>query len=304
MCERERDIRRRDHPAERTADEISARGADRSLEYVPDEAQAREEQDEQPHLPRPNRLIRTVRPLRQQRQDDERHDREAHASTQFRVVDPMDEGMEPRLFDQQQHLDGDDAARDPGQTHPRQETGSDQENRRHFGGAVDLLPARSGVCRDRQCDRAGDEQRGNRGCFFGEPTGDASNRAEHRKRAHAGEARGRAVGVAGPLALDPDRGTTERCDQQASQILCSGDHVPLAVRRSVRRASSVPQRLAARRFPGHRIVRASRTIRKLSRVARCRGHRCRNSVEQRVGVEVSSCKCPRLPARITCTSTS
>ena len=94
-CKSKRNRRGRNKSAEQAQDWVPTLRAYEATRHVADEAQSGKQEYKEPELARPDSTKRTIRAIRQQRKDDNRHHREADASSQTRVVDAGYHRMQP-----------------------------------------------------------------------------------------------------------------------------------------------------------------------------------------------------------------
>ena len=78
------------------------------------------------------------RAFRQQRQDDDGHHAEARGRAQLLVVDASDQRVQPRLLDQEQRGDGDDAAREREPSEAGGQRRRHDDQRRGLGRRIDV----------------------------------------------------------------------------------------------------------------------------------------------------------------------
>ena len=215
----QRHVRGRHQPADEAAGQISALGPDDPAHDVPDEAQTRKEKDEGPERTGSDAAERAVGSLREQRQDDEGHDAEADTASQVDVVNLRGQRMQAALLHQQQHLDGDDAARKPHRAHAGEDAGRHDDQSGDLRRAVDVLPGRDDVRRYRDCDRTAQEDCRERGpAGHPEPPGDAGQRPQHGEGPNASKPGGRPVGVARTLTFQADGRSAKSGNDQTDDV--------------------------------------------------------------------------------------
>ncbi len=95
-----RDVGGRGETTDQSRDQIASTRSRRTARDVAEEAEPREEQHECPEFAWTNAAHRPVRPFGQQRQDHQRHYPESSRTAKGHVVNPPDERVETRLFDQ------------------------------------------------------------------------------------------------------------------------------------------------------------------------------------------------------------
>jgi len=127
--------------------------------------------------------------------------------------------MQSRLFHQYQDENGDEAACGRDRSETREESGREDDQRRRFGGSVDVMAAARHVRRRDDRDGSGQQNRGRRR-DAGDPehSAHAADRAEHGKRANPREACSGAVRMSRPLTFESDRGAAQCSDQDARDV--------------------------------------------------------------------------------------
>ena len=123
--------------------------------------------------------------------------------------------MQKRLLGKQEHRQRGDAGRQAKFTETSEHAGGQDHDRRHFGGRINVVPARANVAGNDEQQRARHQQRRRYGhLVVDEQSGEAGERPEKRKGADAAESCFRSSRVSRVLTLYADRRAAENGDDQ------------------------------------------------------------------------------------------